>query len=183
MPDELRKPTLNQIHRDFILEGLARNHRPQRIVNDLQSEFGVLTTRQNVQGYVKRNPEIIQTLRAIFIESLGGCALIDKAERIAELEKMYEKFLENCAGNYCQENIKVLSDLIAQIQKEVEPIKLKGEGFGGDTNIFNLRAGLSPELRETESRKLRSVIEVLRNGNRTSGTPPVVSRFEDSSDN
>jgi hypothetical protein len=135
------KRYLRQIEKDFVLESLARNHRPQRIANDLQIEYGVTTTRQNIMSYKKRNPEIIQTLRTKFIESLGGCALIEKAERIAELEKMYEKFLENCSGCYSKENIEVLQGLIAQIQKEVEPLKIKGEGFENinTTNIINVK--------------------------------------------
>lgn len=129
MPDELRKPRLAQVDRDFILERLARSHRPQRIVNDLQLERGISTTRQNIQGYEKRNPEIIRTLREAFIKSLGSNPLIEKAERITELQKMYDKFLENCGDVFSEENIAVLSGLIDQIRKEVEPIKIKGEGF------------------------------------------------------
>lgn len=185
MPDELRKYRLGQANRDFILERLARNHRPQRIVNDLQLERGVTTTRQNVGSYKKRNPEIIQTLREQFIKSLGSNSLIEKAERITELEKMYDKFLENCGGSYSKENIEVLQSLIAQIHKEVEPLKIKGEGFESNstTNIFNLGAGLSSEVRGIETGKLRAIVEVLRNGDRKTGDPPVVSRIEGSSDN
>jgi len=185
MPDELRKPYLKQADRDFILEGLARNHRPQRIVNDLQLERGVTTTRQNVIGYSKRNPEIIQTLRSKFIDSLGNCALIEKAERIAELEKMYEKFLQNCAGNYSKENIEVLQGLIVQIQKEVEPLKIKGEGFESKntTNVFTFGGEFSRELRQLDTTELRAFRDALRSRIAKKRESPVVLRDEVSSDN
>jgi len=173
MPDALRKYRLAQADRDFILERLARNHRPQRVVNDLQLERGKVTTRQNVQGYQRRNPEIIQTLREQFIKSLGSNSLIEKAERITELEKMYEKFLETCAGDYSKENIEVLQSLIAQIHKEVEPIKIKGEGFESNstTNIFTFGGEFHRELRQLDTDSLAELRLAVRNRIRETEKP------------
>ena len=164
MPDELRRARLKQSDKDFILERLARNHRPQRIVDDLQLECGVTTTRQNVQGHKKRNPEIIQTLREQFIKSLGSNSLIEKAERITELQKMYDRFLDNCGDNYSKENIEVLQSLIAQIHKEVEPIKIKGEGFESNntTNIFQFGGEFHRELRQLDADSLEELRLAVR---------------------
>jgi len=185
MPDKLRRYRLSQANRDFILERLARNHRPQRIVNDLQLECGVTTSRQNVASYKKRNPEIIQTLREQFIKSLGSNSLIEKAERITELEKMYERFLENCGGNYSKENIEVLQGLISQIQKEVEPLKIKGEGFESNstTNIFSFGGEFSKELRQLDIAELKSFRDAIRSRIAEKRASAVVSRIEGSSDN
>lgn len=139
MPDDSRKARLKQSDKDFILERLARNHRPQRIAQDLQLERGVITTRQNIQGHKTRNPEIIQTLREQFIKSLGSNSLTEKAERVTELQRLYDRFLDNCGDSFSKENIEVLQSLIAQIQKEVEPLKIQGEGFG-NSSILIIRA-------------------------------------------
>lgn len=51
------------------------------------------------------------------------------------------------------------------------------------TNIFNLGAGLGSEVRGVETGKLQAIVEVLRDGDRKTGAPPVVSRVEGSPDN
>lgn len=183
MIDTARGYKLTKEQKDFVLMQIAREHSPSVVVSELQSEYGVTVTRQNIEGYKKKHPALIAEKRRMFLASMSNIPLFEKAERIAELQRLYDGFVRMSAGLMSPETIKTLTGIIAQIQKEVEPIKIEGEGFGSNTNIYNLGAGISPEFREIESRKLKATIKLLRNGDGEKGAPAMVSRLSNPSDN
>lgn len=160
-----RTKKLTKEERDFVIQQLARNHTPTLIVAELQDEFGKTVTPQNIQQYKKRNPELIAETRRVFLASMQDIPLYEKAERIAELQKMYDDFVKLSAGLRTAEVIDVLSGLIAQIQKEVEPIKIKGEGFESNstTNIFTFGGQFSRELRKVDADSLEGLRVALHN--------------------
>lgn len=141
MPDALRRPKLNREQKDFVLMCIAREHSPSVVVSELQTEYGVTVTRQNIEAYKKKFKELIAEKRRMFLASMDKIPLFEKAERIWAYQKLYDDFLKVSAGIRTPEVIDVLSGLIEKIRREVEPIKIKGEGFESSniTNVINVK--------------------------------------------
>jgi len=174
-----RCPKLNKDEKDFVLKQHARNHSPSLIVSELQSEFGKTITYQAVQGYRKRNPELIIEKRKIFLVSMDGIPLFEKAERITELQHFFDSFKKKCAGNFGAEEIGVLKGIIEQVRKELEGIK---DSERSDITNIIFGFGLMEGLREIDTDDLRILIKVLRNGNREKKSSSIFSRNKASSE-
>lgn len=140
MPLSTRYIRLNLEQKEFVLQRLAREHSPSIVVAELQQEYGITITRQAVDSYKKRFPEIVQAKRKSFLESMSGIPLFEKAERITELQKLYDDLIKISAGIRTKEIIETLQGLIAQIQKEVEPLKISGEGFANSSPVFIIQS-------------------------------------------
>jgi hypothetical protein len=146
MPDELRKAKLNREQKDFVLQMLAREHHPQVIVEELKQQYSITVSNANICAYRKKFVEILKEKRRMFLESMGGVPLFEKAERLAELQKMYDYLVKQCNGNYSlevrdkQSYVEILQGLIEQIQKEVEPLKIQGEGFANNSPVFIIQS-------------------------------------------